>query len=326
MGVQLRDIFERKNINLKELEGKIIFFDAFNMLYQFLATIRSRDGQLLTDSKGRVTSHLIGLFSRSTRFLETGIKPVYVFDGKVPELKEKTTEKRKEIKQEAKKKYEEAIEEGRTEEAKKYATRMMHLTPKMVEQAKELLEHLGIPIIQAPAEGEAQAAFMARRGEGWAVGSQDYDALVHGAPRLIQNLSVQEKKQPELIDLKQNLERLGITQDQLLAIAILVGTDYNPGGIKGIGPKTALKLVKEHGPEGAFKAAEWESKSDIDWHKIWNVFKMMPSETGYSLEWKPPNKEKVRKYLVKEHDFSDERVSKALEKVGSMQKGLQEYG
>ena len=223
MGVQLKDILVSHETSLEELKGKVIIIDAYNILYQFLSSIRGPDGALFTDSKGRVTSHLIGLLSRNSRLLEAGIKPVFVFDGKVPELKLKVLQERKAIKVEAAKQYAEALKDGDVESMRKYAARTVLLTKEMVVEAKALLTYMGIPIIDAPSEGEAQASFMVKNGDGYAVGSQDFDSLVNGATKLLQNLSIQGRRKkigggtvlvkPLIFDLKENLKHLGINED-----------------------------------------------------------------------------------------------------------------
>jgi len=335
MGVNLKDIMIRHPVTFEDLAGKTLIVDGYNMLYQFLSTIRSRDGSLFTDHHGHVTSHLIGLFSRVTNLMQKRIKLAFVFDGKVPELKHKELAKRAELKQEAAKKYEEALASEDVEAMKKYAARTSRLTRDMVAQAQELLTGLGIPWIQAPSEGEAQAAYMAKKGHGWAVSSQDYDSLLHGTPRLIQNLSIEGRRkvpgklayttvEPTLIDLQENLKALGITHEQLMWLAVLTGTDYAPGGVKGIGPKKGLALVKKH------KTAEevfQPLNPEFDWKEVLNVFKTIPVTDDYILEWKPVDRKKLYSFLVEQHDFGAERVEKTLDAIAPAkhQKGLGDF-
>ncbi len=329
MGVNLRDLIPataRKEIELKMLRGKVVALDAYNMLYQFLTAIRQPDGTPLMDSQGRVTSHLSGLFYRTINIVEEGIKPVYVFDGKPPELKQKEISERIKRKEKAEKKYIEAVRAGRVEEARKYAVQAAHLTQDMVEEAKRLLDAMGIPWVQAPAEGEAQAAYLSSRGDAYAAGSQDYDSLLFGAKRLVRNLAISGRRKlpgksiyvvikPELIELEELLKTLKITREQLIVIGILLGTDYNPGGIPGYGPKTALKHVKSIGdPIKALKAVQHLSK-DVDLLEVYEVF-MNPKVTDdYRIEWKQPSKEQIIKILVEEHDFNPERVARAYDRL-----------
>ncbi len=337
MGVKLTDLLVRKNISFDSLKGKVVAVDASIFLYQFLTTIRQRDGSLLTDSKGRVTSHLIGLFSRTANFLSRGIKPVYVFDGKPPEFKHLTNNLRKKAKEEALKKYENAIEKGYLNEAKKFASRTSLLTKEMVDEAKKLLKFMGVPIVQAPSEGEAQASFVVKNGDAFAVASQDEDCLMFGSPRLVRNLSVTLKKkvkdklvyqstEPELIILSEVLSNLGISQDQLIVLGILVGTDYNPGGVKGIGPKKALALVKKFNDyDELFKSVNWSF--DFSWRDVFDLIKNIDVSSDYSIEFGRVDSESVKSLLCDEHDFSIERVESTLKLVvkSTAQKGLSDF-
>ena len=340
MGLNFRDFVIKKEISISDLKDKILAVDSMNLLYQFLTTIRSADGSALTDTKGKVTSHLIGLFSRTTTLMEKGLKLVFVFDGKAPEIKRKTWEKRSEIKKEAFLKLKEAEEAGDKDEMRKFASRTSVLNKEMIEEAKKLISALGLPIVQAPSEGEAQTAYMAKRGDAYASVSQDYDNLIFGCPTLVRNLSIEGKRKktgkfgyemvkPEIILLSEVLKKLEVNLEQLIVIAILVGTDYNPGGIKGIGPKKALKLVKEESNfEDIFKKAEWSKQyPDLEWKEIFDTIKNIAVTNEYKLEWKRIDEEAVTKLLVEEHDFSAERVKIKLEKLRELkdkvaQKGL----
>jgi flap endonuclease-1 len=326
MGVNLRDLLIRDEISIADLKGKTIAFDAYNMLYQFLANIRTADGQLLTDSKGRVTSHLIGLFSRVTRFMQEGIKPIFVFDGTPPTLKHKEVQKRKEIKQEAKEKYQEALVNNDVEGMKKYGARTSRLTKEMAEHAKELLVLLGVAVVQAPAEGEAQASYIVSQGDAWAVASQDYDCLLYGGTRLIQNMSIAGRRKktkklgtvtvkPVMINLKNNLENLKLTRSQLICLAMLVGTDYSPGGVKGLGPKKALKLVAAYGDnkKELFTAAKWDEHSDVSWQEVYELFENMPVDKKYTLEFGSIKYDELTTLLVKEYSFGEDRVHRTLD-------------
>jgi len=326
MGVQIGSIIPKKEIEVKDLVGKKIAIDAFNALYQFLAIVRDKDtGEPLKDSKGRITSHLSGLFYRTVNLIEEGIKPVYVFDGEPPKFKKVTQERREEIKKEAEEKLRLAIEEGRIEDVLKYAQATARLTKELVDDAKKLLELMGIPYVQAPSEGEMQAAYMAKKGDVWASASQDYDSLLVGSPRLIRNLNLTGRRKlpnkevyveikPELIELEEVLKNLGITREQLILIGLLVGTDYNPEGIENIGPKKALKLVKEKKTlENILKEIEW--KFDVSAQEIYDFFLNPPVTDNYNLVWKEPNEEGLIKFMVEEHNFSEERIRNAIEKV-----------
>ncbi len=336
MGVNFKEIIIKHPMELEKLSGKTLIVDGYNMLYQFLSNIRARDGSLFTDHHGHVTSHLIGLFSRVTNLMQKNIKMAFVFDGEAPKLKHKELAKRAELKQEAQKKYEQALETKDTEAMQKYASRTSRLTRDMVAQAKELLSTLGIPCVQAPSEGEAQAAYIVKQGHGWAVASQDYDSILYGAQRLIQNLSVEGRRkipgklayttiEPQLIELEENLKALNLNQDQLIWLAMLVGTDYAPGGVKGIGPKKGLALVKEH--KTAESLFTQQPLPDADWKEVLETFQKMPVTKDYELKWLPVDRKKAYHFLVEQHDFAPERVNKTLDAIApaKYQKGLGEF-
>lgn len=327
MGVNLRDLLIKEEITLEQLKGRTIAIDSFNIIFQFLTTIRSPDGNLLTNKEGKITSHIIGLFSRTSKFLEMGIKPIFVFDGEPPELKKTEIQRRKRTKQEASEKLEQARKEEDTELIQKYSARTSTLNQEMIDSAKKLIELMGLPTIQAPSEGEAQASYLVKKGDAWAISSQDYDSLLYGANNLIQNLSIAGKRKknrtlgyttvkPELINLKKNLENLGINQEQLIATAMMVGTDYNYGGIKGIGPKNALKLAKKHkNLDELFKEAKWNEQFDFSWQEVYELFTKMPINQDYTIKFKEINEEKLTEYLVEQNDFSLERVKSTIEKI-----------
>lgn len=343
MGVAFKDLIISNEISIDDLSNKILTVDAYNTIFQFLTTIRSRDGSLLMDSKGDVTSHLVGLLSRTTKLMEKNLKLVFVFDGKSPKLKEKTVEKRKGIKLEAEKKYQEAVKKKDTEGMKKYGARTSRITEVIVSESKKLISGLGLPVIQAPSEGEAQAAYIVKKGNAFATISQDYDSLIHGSTKLVRNLSIGGRKKvanklsyqtikPEMIDLAENLNNLGIDQNQLIALAMLVGTDYNPGGIKGVGPKNALKLVKKHKTDfdNLFEEVKWNDFFDFEWKEVYYIIKKIPVTDDYEIKWGNVDSEKIKQLLIDEHDFSEERVESTLEKlnkqaIGKKQTGLSEF-
>ncbi len=338
MGTKLGDIVDATAISLTDLSGKKIAIDAFNTIYAFLSSIRQPDGTPLIDRQGRVTSHLSGLFYRNINLLENGIQPVYVFDGEAPTLKAREVQKRREIREAAFIEWKTAQAEGRIEDALKAAKGSSKLTTPMIEESKSLLAALGIPVIQAPSEGEALAAQMARDGLVWASASQDNDSLLYNCPLMIRNLSLSGRRRggrsstfkmisPELIDLDKNLHLLGITREQLIDIAILVGTDYNDS-LTGIGQKTALKLIKKHGTleevESFFKKSKNPKDKDkykeiqtIPYSEIRDIFLNPPRVEISAPEWSIPKSDELQKILCKEHDFSESRVQKSLERLTS---------
>lgn len=317
MGVDLGDLVPRENRKLADLKGKTVAIDAYNTLYQFLSIIRQPDGTPLKDPQGRTTSHLAGLLYRTANLAEAGIRPVYVFDGKPHALKSGTLAERKERKVKAEKEYAEAVAEGDTARAFSKAQQTSRLSSDMVEQAKKLITALGIPFVDAPGEGEAQAAHMAKKGDVWAASSQDFDSLLLGAPRLVRNLTVTGRRklpgksvyvdvEPELFDLEAALSALGITREQLIGVGILVGTDFNQG-VKGVGPKKGVKLLKDHGTVEAALAHLKVEIPDLDGVK--SLFLAPPVTDEYALKWATVDEDAVLDLLVREHAFSKDRVA-----------------
>ena len=326
MGVDLGDLVPRHKTSLDELSGKTFAVDAYNALYQFLAIIRGPTGAPLMDRQGRVTSHLSGLLYRTTNLAERGIRLVYVFDGIPPTLKETEIKRRRAVKEEAIVKYEAAVVKGEVAEAKKFAQATASLKDTMVDDAHKLLEYLGVPFVQAPSEGEAQAAFMTTRDDVWGAVSQDYDSLLFGAIRLVRNLAITGKRKlpmkeayvqvdPELVQSQETLAALVLTREQLIDLGILIGTDFNPDGFKGIGPKTALKLLRENGTIEQIAAKNPNFKIPPNLQKIRDIFLKPEVTSHYTLQWKEPRTEALVRFLCGDRDFSEERVRTTVERM-----------
>lgn len=345
MGLNIREIIARKALDFSQLKEKIICVDAFNTLYQFLSTIRQVDGTPLMDSKERITSHLSGLFYRNISLLSEGLKLVYVFDGKPPELKGKTHEIRGASRELARERYELAKSKDDLTGMKRYSGQLSRLDDEMIRESKELLEAMGIIVVQAPGEGEAQAAHLSRvKEEVYASASQDYDSLLFGASKLIQNLTLARKRRtlsgwieikPELIELDTVLNSLEINLDQLISLGILVGTDYNPRGIPRIGQKKALDIVKKHKqPVLIFESVKEQldalpEEDKFNWKDIFELFKK-PDVIDVEFEFPKIDEDKIREVLVERHEFSEDRVEKQLEKLRALkekakQKGLDKW-
>jgi flap endonuclease-1 len=325
MGVNISDIVPSEKIELQTLRGRMVAIDAYNAIYQFLSVIRQPNGTPLCDQRGRVTSHLTGLLYRNANFVELGIRPAYVFDGVPPVKKHKTIAERGERRAKAKKEWEDSVAKGDYKAAYAKATQSSKITNEIVESSRILLTYLGLPVIQAPEEGEAQAAFMALKGDVWAASSQDFDSLLFGAPRLIRNLTLTGKrKMPgrdvskeinvEVVELQRVLSETKLTREQLVDLCILIGTDFNEG-IMGIGPKKGLKLIKEQGGlEGAFKLLQVEIE---DYQELRRIFLEFEHTEDYNLIWQPPNEDKVKEFLCEQYDFSQARVEAALKRFVS---------
>jgi flap endonuclease-1 len=325
MGLDLKPLVKSSPITISELSGKVIAIDAYNTIYQFLATIRGITGELLTNNNGEVTSHLSGLFYRNVNLLAEDIKLIYIFDGEPSPLKSKEIDRRRQVKQDALNKYQEAITAGRFEDARKYGQATSVLTDKMVEESKMILALLGIPYIQAPSEGEAAAAQLTQSNIAFACASQDYDSLLFGAKRLIRNLAISGKRkvpnrnvyvdiEPEIIEQQQLLNETGLNLEQLVDIGILIGTDFNPGGIPGIGPKTALKLVREHNKLEKIEKIE-ASLANIPYKEIREVFLKQEAPKINGIEFNEINYDSLVNFLCTEKNFSVARVNTSLDKV-----------
>ena len=323
MGVDISGLIERKKIALEDLAGRSVAIDAFNTLYQFLSMIRQPDGTPLMDRDGRITSHLSGLYFRSAAMLEVGIRPLYVFDGKPPELKRKTIIERVTAKVQAEKDWKEALERGEVKKAFSHATRTSRLTDGMVDEACELLNAMGIPWVKAPSEGEAQISHMAKKGDVWAAASQDYDALLFGTPTLIRYLTLAGKRRlpsgkkvdvsPEIITLHEVLESLKVTREQLIDMAVLIGTDFNDG-VKGIGPKRSLDLIRKHGSLESMGEAVAVPQQYAEVREIF----LHPEVTDdYSVKWSKVDPEGVRKVMCDRHGFSVDRIDAVLGKISA---------
>ena len=326
MGVDLAEIIPEEPTTLDALLNKTLAVDAYNTLYQFLAIIRQPDGTPLKDRAGRVTSHLSGLLYRTANLVEKGLKLAFVFDGKPPELKEMEIRRRRVLKEEAAVRYERAIKEGKMREARTYAQATSRLKDLMVDDSKRLLDALGVPWIQAPSEGEAQAAFMAARGDVWGVASQDHDSLLFGAPRMTKNLAITGRRklprreayvevEPVIVELAKVLKEFSMTREQLVDVGILIGTDFNPDGVRGIGPKTALRLIREYGNLETVMSKNPEIKISPDPNSIRRIFLEPKVTREYSLNWSKPDEEKIIAFLCRERDFSEDRVRKALSRM-----------
>ncbi len=323
LGVDLSPILKPEPKTLADFQGKVIAIDAYNALYQFLSIIRQPDGTPLKDRRGRVTSHLSGILYRTSNMVAEGIQPIFVFDGEPLALKRKTIVGRVDRRQRAEREWEEARARGDLATARTKAMQASRLTGEMVRQAQELLDLLGLPWVEAPADGEAQASYMAARGDAWAAGSQDYDSLLFGAPRLVKNLAVTGRRklprrqeyidvQPELLTLQDVLQGLGINREQLVDVGLLVGTDFNEGP-RGIGPKKALALVRKYGDLEA--AMEGEGFTLQGYHELRSIFLEPKVTDDFRAKVGELRVPEAKAYLVVEYDFSEERVQGALDKM-----------
>jgi flap endonuclease-1 len=323
MGVNLTGLTEPKNLELADLKGRTVAIDAYNTIYQFLSIIRQSDGSPLTDTQGRVTSHLSGILYRTANLIEAGISPSFVFDGVPHDLKMDTIMERRARREKAEKEWEDAKEEGDIKKAFSKAQQTSRMTPEIKETSRSLLTYLGIPVVNAPSDGEAQAAYMCRKGDVWASASQDFDSILYGAPTLIRNMTITgRRKMPgreqykdvkiELIECGMFLKEMDITREQLVDACILMGTDFNKG-ISGIGPKKGMKLVKAHGGlEGAMRHLGEEIEN---YEEIRNIFMRGTYSDDYDLNIAKIDADKVCELMCEEHDFSKERVLSVIARI-----------
>ena len=325
MGLDLKSLLIREKTKLESFTNKIVAIDAYNAIYQFLAIIRRPEGLHLTDTQGRVTSHITGLFYRNINFLSLGIKPVYVFDGKPPSLKSAEIEHRKQIKKDATVKYEKAVSTGNMEDARKYAQQTTSIKDGMVDDSKHLLSLFGIPYIQAPSEGEATAALLTTNGQADVSASQDFDSILFGAKKLVRNFTNSGRRklpnrntyievEPEIIDYKKNLEQLGISREQLIDVGILIGTDFNPDGFERIGPKTSIKMIKEHGKLEDIPQIQ-EQLEKIDYNSIRKIFLKPEVATIDKIDFGEIKYDEIANYLSNERSFSRDRVESSLKRL-----------
>jgi flap endonuclease-1 len=323
MGVDISTLVQGSPLKLTDLAGKAVAIDAFNTLYQFLTTIRQPDGTPLKGRDGRVTSHLSGMFHRNAALLEMGVRPVFVFDGIPPKLKERTLEIRRQARETAEREWKAAVEAGDMKKALTKASQSTRLNDGMISETKSLLDSMGVPWLVAPSEGEAQIAFMAMRGDVWAGASQDFDCLLFGTPTLVRNLTLSKKRrvaggrtvdvEPELVELERVLARMQLTRAQLVDMSILIGTDFNKG-VHGIGPKRALKIIRELGSlEDVAAAARVEVPEGFE--EVRRVFLEPDVTEQYSLKWPDADDEGVRKVLCDGHGFSVDRVDSILSRL-----------
>ena len=327
MGVVLTPIITKETTTLADLAGRTLAVDGNGELYQFLALIRLRDGTPLKDSKGRITSHLSGLFYRTTRLIaEHGLKLIFVFDGAPPALKAREIEKRRAVKTKYEADHAAAVARGDFADAYSKATMTSRLTRDMIAEARELLALMGVPTVQAPSEAEAQAAHMSALSDDIWAASKDYDSLLFGAPRLVRFLSISGKEflpsqgtfrpiVPETIVLDELLAGWRITRNALVDLAILVGTDFNEG-VKGIGPKKALTLVQRYGRIEDMPEEIRDRLGDLEAiNHVRHIF-LHPDVTDvFEKEQREPDLAGIVRFLCDEHEFGRDRVNAALERT-----------
>ncbi|KAK4282670.1 hypothetical protein QN277_014017 [Acacia crassicarpa] len=303
--------------------GRKIAIDASMSIYQFLIVVGRSGTEMLTNEAGEVTSHLQGLFSRTIRLLEAGIKPVYVFDGKPPELKRQELAKRFSKRADAGDDLSEAKETGTKEDIEKFSKRTVKVTKQHNEDCKRLLRLMGVPVVEAPSEAEAQCAALCKSGKVYAVASEDMDSLTFGASKFLRHLmDPSSKKIPVMeFDVAKILEELNLTMDQFIDLCILSGCDYCDS-IRGIGGMTALKLIRQHGSIETIleniNKERYQIPDDWPYKEARQLFKeplVLTEEEQLDLKWTAPDEDGLITFLVNENGFNADRVTKAIEKI-----------
>ncbi|TDZ13918.1 Flap endonuclease 1 [Colletotrichum sidae] len=311
-----------KEGEIKAHFGRKVAIDASMSIYSFLIAVRS-DGQQLMNDSGETTSHLMGLFYRTLRMVDNGIKPLYVFDGAPPKLKSGELAKRFQRKQEANENLEEAKETGTAEDVEKFSRRTVRVTREHNAECQRLLKLMGIPFIVAPTEAEAQCAVLARAGKVYAAASEDMDTLTFDTPILLRHLTFSEQRKEPIqeVHISKVLEGLGMDRKQFVDLCILLGCDYlDP--IPKIGPTTALKLIREHGTlEKLVEAIKADSKQKYvipeDWpyqdarELFFNPDVRPADDPLCDFKWEKPDMDGLVQFLVTEKGFSEDRVRSA---------------
>jgi len=320
----LRSLAALSECPFDDIEGSVIAVDAHNWLYRYLTTtVKWTNDSIYTTAEGTEVANLVGIVQGLPKFFEHDLTPVFVFDGGVTELKDDEVEKRREQREKAEQRLQEAEDAGNAIEAARLSARTVRLTETIQDTSRELLELLDVPYIDAPAEGEAQASYMNKIGDVDFVGSEDYDTLLFGAPQTLRGLT--SKGHPELMELQPTLDKHEISYEQLVDVAMLCGTDFNEG-INGIGPKTGIKLIKEHGDLFGVLEARGEHIEFAD--RIRELFFDPPVTDDYAFDRSiEPDLEAARAYVTEEWEVDESEVDRGFERIESsvVQTGLDRW-
>ena len=320
----LRAVAAIEDVPFEELSGSVVAVDAHNWLYRYLTTtVKFTADSVYTTSEGEEVANLVGVVQGLPKFFEHDVTPVLVFDGGVTDLKSDEVERRREQREKAQQRKQEAEAAGEAVEAARLEARTQRLTAVIHETTRGLLDRLDVPYIEAPAEGEAQCAHMAATGTVDYAGSEDYDTMTFGAPRTLRQLT--SKGDPELMDLQKTLEKHDITYEQLVDIALLMGTDFNEG-VSGYGPKTAVKAVKEHGDIWGVMEADDVYVENAD--RVRELFFDPPVTDDYELDLDiDPDIDAARAYVSEEWEVPADEVERGFERIEEslVQTGLDDW-
>ena len=320
----LRDVAVLRTVPWDEVAGSVVAVDAHNWLYRYLTTtVKFTADAAYTTGEGAEVANLVGAVTGLAKLFEHDLTPVFVFDGGVTDLKEDEVERRREQREQAEERLAEARERGDGVEAARLSARTQRLTDVIHETTRELLRRLDVPVVEAPAEGEAQASYMARRGDVDYVGSEDYDTLLFGAPETLRQLT--SSGDPELMSLAATLAEHDLTWEQLVDVGILCGTDFNDG-IDGVGPKTALKAVHEHGDLWGVLEARGAHVPNAD--RVRSLFLDPPVTDDYEFNAEvTPDVVAARAYVTEEWEVDPDAVARGFERIeeATTQTGLDRW-
>ena len=320
----LRQLAALSEVAWDGVAGSVVAVDAHNWLYRYLTTtVKWTNDEVYTTGAGEEVANLVGVVQGLPKFFDHDLTPVFVFDGGVTDLKDDEVAERREQRERAEERLADAEKRGDTVEAARLEARTQRLTDVILETTRNLLGLLDVPVVDAPAEGEAQAAYMARRGDVDYAGSEDYDTLLFGAPLTLRQLT--SKGDPELMDLDATLDRHGITLEQLIDVAILCGTDFNPG-VDGVGPKTALDAVETHGD--LWRALDAKGWTVANADRVRGLFRDPPVTDDYALDTDlNPDVSAARAYVTDEWEVDADEVGRGFERIESalVQTGLDRW-
>ena len=313
-----------ETMDIRKLNNKVIVFDISILIYRSVIAIQSY-GEALTNSKGEVTTHILGLFNKVIWLLEHGIKPIFVFDGKPPSIKQYTLKKRKDRKKRAEEKMGKTDDE---EKKNKLSKQCISIKPEHFKQCMKLLQFMGMPFIVAPEEADPQCVQFVKDNLAYGVGTEDMDLLTFGSPIIIRNLfNASQKKKLKKITLADILEKSGLTMKQFINLCVLLGCDYS-STISGIGPKKSYTTIQKYKDIDTFLEKNKDIKTDDNFNHLGaiNYFNNAPTVKGKELkkytEWKKPKYKKLLETLTKKYEFNSEKTEKKILKFKSVYEKL----
>jgi flap endonuclease-1 len=320
----LRELAALEEIGFEDVAGSVVAVDAHNWLYRYLTTtVKWTREEVYTTGDGTEVANLVGAVQGVPKFFEHDLAPVFVFDGAVTDLKNAELDARREQRERYESRLDDARERGDEVAVARLKSRTQRLTDTIVETTRDLLELLDVPVVDAPAEGEAQAAHMARQGRVDYVGTEDYDALLFGAPHTLRRLT--SSGDPELMDLEATLAAHDLTWEQLVEAAILCGTDFNEG-VTGVGPATAVSLLHEHGDLLTVCEAEDYHVDHAD--RIRQLFLDPAVDSAVTVDTDiDPDLDAARAFVTEEWGVEESEVERGFERIEGalVQTGLDQW-